>query len=226
MTDRSQPETDGTAALEARLVTDLTPVRRVGAPIWRACLWIAAVAAAAAALAFVNDLDDIRDRLTAMPETWAAIVGSAFTAGLAAVAAFELSLPDRSRLWALAPLPGLALWIGASGMGCARTWLVPGAQVTSFAGTQSCLIFIVGLSVPLSLLMLAMLRRGYSLSPALTGGTAGLAVAAAAATLLDVFHPYDAALDDLIVHVVAVLIVVVVNRLAGGRLLAPASAKG
>lgn len=208
------------AALEARLVADLEPVRRTGAPLPRAVLWLAAVALVAAALAPMADLDGIARRLAASPDMWLAVAGSIGTAALGAVAAFELSLPDRSRFWALLPLPALALWIGASGMGCARSWLVPGTHEASLGETRVCLAFIVGLSVPLSLLMLAMLRRGYSLSPTLTGATGGLAAAAAAATLLNFFHPYDAALDDLLVHAFAVAIVVAVNRLAGGRLLA------
>ena len=44
-------------------------------------------------------------------------------------------------------------------------------------------------------------------------------MAAAAATLLNFFHPFDAALDDLLVHALAVAIVVAANRVAGGRLL-------
>ena len=79
-------------------------------------------------------------------------------------------------------------------------------------------MFIIGLSVPLSVAIFVMLRRGYSLYPTLTGGTAGLAVAAAAATLLNFFHPYDAALDDLLVHATAVLLVVGANRMLGGIL--------
>ncbi len=135
------------------------------------------------------------------------------TAALAALAAFELSLPDRSRLWVLLPLPGAALWIGASGLGCARNWLVPETHVASWAETRVCLSFIVGVSIPLSVLTALMLRRGHSLTPTLTSIVAGLAVAATAATLLNFFHPYDVALDDLLVHAIAVIIVVALNRL-------------
>jgi hypothetical protein len=46
---------------------------------------------------------------------------------------------------------------------------------------------------------------------------AGLASAAAAATLLNFFHPCDAALADLAVHAVAVLIVVAAAREVGRR---------
>jgi hypothetical protein len=79
------------------------------------------------------------------------------------------------------------------------------------------LLFIIGLSVPLSAALIVMLRRAYSLAPPLTAAMAGLASAAAAATLLNFFHPFDAALADLAVHAVAVLIVVAAAREVGRR---------
>jgi hypothetical protein len=86
-------------------------------------------------------------------------------------------------------------------------------------GTEHCLMFILGLSLPLSLLLIVMLRRGFSLRPNLTAIIGGLACASAAATLLNFIHPYDAAATDLTVHAVAVAIVIVANTIYGGRLL-------
>ena len=83
----------------------------------------------------------------------------------------------------------------------------------------SCLMLILGLSVPLSALLIVMLRRGYSLRPHLTAVVAGGACAAAAATLLNFVHPYDAAATDLAAHAVAVAIVILLNRIFGGRIL-------
>ncbi len=200
------------------LVADLAPIQRLRNPALRALGWSALVLVFAAVLACKADLPSIAGRLSAVPDMWLAMAGSTLTAGLAALAAFELSLPDRSRLWALLPLPAIALWIGASGMGCARSWLVPGTREATWGETRLCLTFIAGCSVPLSLVTFAMLRHGRSLSPALTGATAGLAVAAAAATLLNFFHPYDATLDDLVVHAVAVAIVVAANQIGGAVL--------
>ena len=85
---------------------------------------------------------------------------------------------------------------------------------------RDCLMFIVFLSVPLSALLLTMLRRAYPLYPGLTAAIGGLAVAAAAATLLNFFHPYDAAATDLVVHAVAVALVIGANRALGGRIFA------
>jgi hypothetical protein len=63
-----------------------------------------------------------------------------------------------------------------------------------------------------------MLREAFSLLPGVTAAIAGLAVAAASATLLNLFHPFDAALIDLLVHAFAVALVVVVSRVYGARL--------
>ena len=212
--------------LVAGLVADLRPVRRLATPSMRALGWLAMVLALAVALASFANLPAIEHRLMAVPDMWLAVLGSTLTAVLATFAAFQLALPDRSPAWAALPLPGLALWIGASGMGCARTWLIPGTTDISMRETAHCLMFIIGLSVPLTVAIFVMLRRGFSLHPTLTGGTAGLAVAAAAATLLNFFHPYDAALDDLLVHASAVLIVVGANRALGGMLFGPKARRG
>ena len=201
--------------LIATLVADLRPVRRFGSPSWRVAGWLAIVVALAAALACFADLAAIARRLLAVPDMWLAIFGSTLTIVLAATAAFQLNLPDRSPYWGLLPIPGLALWIGASGMGCARIWLVPGTTDAPLGEALHCLTFILAVSVPLSALMLFMLRHGYSLRPSLTGGLAGLSVAAAAATLLTFFHPYDAAVTDLAVHATAVALVILANRIAG-----------
>lgn len=204
------------------LVADLTPVKRLQPPVIRASLWLALVAALGALLASFADLPAIAHRLMGAPDMWLAVAGSALTAILGAVAVFELGLPDRRPLWALLPAPGLLLWIGASGIGCLRTWIVPETHDPSLGEARICFVFIVAVSVPLSLLMIVMIRRACPLRPNLTAAVGGLASAAGAATLLNFFHPYDAAATDLAVHVLAVACVIAANQILGGRLLAPA----
>ena len=164
-------------ALIEMLAADLRPVRRLAPPSLRALGWLAAVGALAAALACFADLGALARRLATAPDMWLAVVGSTLTVVLAAVAAFQTSLPDRKPAWALLPLPGLLLWIGASGLGCLRAWIVPGMHAASPAETRGCLVFILGVSMPLSVLLVAMLRRGYPLRPNLTAATGGLAAA-------------------------------------------------
>ena len=215
--------------LDDRLVralgADLTPVHRLASPGLRLLMWIAILGAVALALAMVSDVGAMIRRLVAAPDMmWLAAIGSMLTAVLAAAAAFELSLPDRKATWALLPLPAFLLWIGASGMGCLRAWALPEAYPMPPVHTEACLIFIVGVSLPLSLLLIVMLRRGFSLRPNLTAIIGGLACASAAATLLNFIHPYDAAATDLAVHAFAVVIVIFVNTIFGGRILVSKSA--
>ena len=91
---------------------------------------------------------------------------------------------------------------------------MPGTHETD---GRVCLVFIIGVSLPLSALLLAMLRRACPLRPGLTAVLGGLAAAAAAATLLNLSHPYDAAATDLTLHALAVGIVVLANRAIGAR---------
>jgi hypothetical protein len=206
--------------LIAALTADLPPVRRLPAPILRALVWLAIVVAIAGALAVFCDVGAVGRRLRASPDVWIAAAGSALTAVLAVIAAFELNLPDRKPLWALLPLPAALLWVVASGIGCLRSWFIADTRPAPLAETGDCLAFIVGLSIPLAAVLIVMLRRGYSLHPNLTLLVGGLACAAAAATLLNFFHPYDATATDLTVHAFAVAIVILATRFFGGRMLA------
>ncbi|MGA2126667.1 MAG: NrsF family protein [Xanthobacteraceae bacterium] len=201
------------------LAEDLTPVERLRPPAMRAAVWLGLVAAIAAALACFSDLSAVAQRLIAAPDLWLAVTGSTLTAGLAAIAAFELSLPDRKPMWAVLPAPGVLMWVGASGLGCLRSWLVPGTHDASLAEAKDCFLFIVGLSIPLSVALFVMLRRACPLQPGLTAAVGGVAVAAAAATLLNFFHPYDAAATDIIVHIIAIAAVVAANRVLADRFL-------
>lgn len=201
------------------LVADLRPVRRLRSPWLRASAWFALVCAVAAVLAMKADVVGVAHRLAAASDMWLAVAGSSLTAALAVIATFQLALPDRHPGWALLPLPALVVWAAASGLGCARAWLVPGTEAASLAQASDCLIFILGLSLPFSVVLFMMVRRSYSMHPVLTAATAGLAAAAAAATLLNFFHPFDATAGDLAVHAAAIALVIGLNRMVGGALL-------
>src|SRR5262249_23862174 len=107
------------------LAADLRPVRRLRPPPFRALAWLAVLAALAIALAAFANLDAVWQRISAAPDLWLAVIGSTLTAILAATAAFELSVPDAPRAWAVLPLPAALLWVGASGFGCLRGWIAP-----------------------------------------------------------------------------------------------------
>ena len=140
-----------------RLAGQLRPVRRVS-PAWLAAGWLLVVIVFAVYLASMSDLHAMMRRLDAAPDMWLAALGSALTGVLAVVAAFMTSVPGRSTRWALLPLPALALWIWESGMGCARGWHLPGVHEASLVDSDQCVTFILGISLPLSLLLMVMLR--------------------------------------------------------------------
>lgn len=199
------------------LAADLKPVRPLPSPLKRALIWLGFVVAAGLVLSLIADLPAFARRLATTPDMWLAMTGSALTAILAAIAAFKLSLPDSSRAWAWLPLPAAVLWVTASGLGCLRDFLLPETHVAPFSETMECLAIILALSVPFSALLFAMLREAFPLLPGLTAAIAGLAVAAASATLLNLFHPFDAAVVDLLVHAFAVALVIVASRAIGMR---------
>ena len=208
-------------ALIDGLVDDLRPTRRLWSPWARAAAWLAVIAFVACVLAYFSNLSDLAYRLRYVPDMWLAVVGSTITTVLGAVATFQLSLPDRSARWAFLPLPGFALWVAATGMGCLRTIVIPDLHPASFEEAHTCFMFIVGTSLPLSILTVLMVRRAFPLRPNLAAATGGLAVSAAAATLLNFFHPYDVGTIDFAVHIVAIALVIALNRAVGGRLLTP-----
>ena len=201
--------------LIGELTGNLRPVQPLP-PAWlRAIGWLAVAAAFGAVFACFADMHAFRDRLASVPDMWLSVLGSTATAVLAAFAVFQTSVPGRNLSWALLPLPAALLWIGASGAGCVRAWIVPGTNEASLTEARTCLVFIIGISLPLSLLLFGMLQRACPLRPGVTSALGGLAAAAAAATLLNFFHPYDAAATDLLIHCFAVGIVVLANRVIG-----------
>jgi len=179
--------------------------------------------AAIAAVLFMHYGDThMLQRWAGAPDLAWAGAGAVLTAITAAWAAFALSVPGRRAAWAWLPLPGALLWIGASGLGCLRPWLAPDTHIATLSEAPDCLVFIISFSIPLSALLIWLLRRAYPLRPTLTAVMAGLASAAASASLLEICHAFDAAATDLLTHALAVSIVIALNAAMGGRLLSKA----
>ena len=178
----------------------------------RAVLWLDAVVLAALALALGGKLPALGHGLGIW--TWTASAGSTLTAVLAALAAFELTAPGRGRAWGWLPVPGFALWVGASGLGCLA--LPGGTDVwgDTLAEAGECLAFLLKISAPLLALMLFMLWRAAPLMPWRAVAMGGIASAGAAASLLALVHPHDAALLDLGAHAIAAAVVLAVGAVA------------
>ena len=201
------------------LGAELVPVRRLRPPWLRALGWLLAVAVLAAVLLMHYGSAGMLRRWSGAPDLAVAGIGALLTAVTAAWAAFALGVPGRRGAWAWLPLPAVLLWLGASGLGCLREWIAPGTHVGNAHETGDCLVFIVSFSVPLSALLIALLRRACPLRPIRTAVLVGLASAAASASLLEICHAVDSAATDLLMHAIAVALVVAANAAMGGRLL-------
>lgn len=214
MSDRPQHD-----VLIRSLGEQLTPVRRL-LPPWRRVLgWVLVIAVAAALLLMHYGATPMMSRWSQHPDLGLAAIGALLTTVTAAWAAFAVSVPGRSRAWAWLPVAPLMLWVSASGVGCLRSLLVPGGHGLHVVG--DCLLFILGFSVPLSALMIWLLRRAFPLAPVLTATLGGLACASAAAVLLEICHNFTSTFTDLISHAIAIALVISINAAMSGRLLQP-----
>jgi hypothetical protein len=196
-----------TEQLIGSLAHGLQPVRPMLPPAVRSLLWLAgaALAIALAVLGFAN-LDVFAAR-SADPRLALECAAILLTGVSAVMAAFHLSLPDRSELWRYAPLPPLALWIGTSSLGCLRNGLGLGASGDRLGESPHCFAFIIAVSVPFAALLYLALRRARPLQPLPVALYGALGVAALAAFTLQFFHPFDTTLIDFALHAAAVLVV-------------------
>ena len=200
------------------LVANLRPVRRLRPPLLRALCWLAAAAVTFAALAAIRGLrPDLPQRLVE-PRFFLAMAGALLTGILAAVAAFMLSLPDRSRLWALLPSPALLIWLSAIGAQCLTNWVSAAPGSIRLGETAQCFATLLFVSLPLSLVMFFMLRRAPLLRPGETTFCGSLAVAAMTASALSLFHELDATVMIIIWNLGAAALVLASASLLGLRI--------
>jgi hypothetical protein len=197
-----------TEDLIGRLAAELRPVRRLAPPLLRAAGWIGfAVVVVAACVAIFGPRHDLMERL-GRPHEVAQLVFALATGLLAAIAAFELSLPDRPARWALLPLPAAAAWVGSLGLGCLADVARMGPQALVLGTSWGCFRFIVLMGVPLSLSLVWMLRHAGPIRPVPVAALGGLAGAAIASVGLSLFHHLDAAAMVLAWHGGTTLLVV------------------
>jgi len=181
-----------TPDLIASLAANATPVRRLRPPVMRAACWLLLAAVVLTLLAINQGTrPDLVERLRE-PTFATGLAASLLTGVLAAIAAFLVSLPDRSRLWLLLPLPALVLWLSNIGYQCLVQWIDIGPDGVSLGEAARCFATLVLTSLPLSLAMLVMLRYAAPLRPTAVALMGSLAVAAITATALSLFHTIDA----------------------------------
>jgi hypothetical protein len=210
--------------LITQLSAGLRPVRRVMAP-WRAALtWLAmASLLVGGAIAVSGFRHDIAARLMLMEEQ-VNLAAALATGVAAAVAAFQLALPDRSPRWGLLPLPFAALWVSGLGWGCLEDLAERGTlgMGTSFG----CMRFILGFGVPLTLAMLWMARHAAPVRPRPVAALGGLAAAAVASVGLSLVHHLNAAAMVLVWHGGSVALVTALSWLWGPKAMRAAEPRG
>jgi hypothetical protein len=208
-----------TDELIASLATDLRPVRRVRPPVVAALAWVAAAAVAVGlAVLWVGPREDLAQRF-ANGADLTPMLAAVATGVLAALAAFECALPDRSGRWALLPLPGVAAWVAALGWGCVQEVMASGAQALYLGTSFQCIAFISGLGVPLALGMMWLSRHAAALRAGPVSALGGLAAAALASAGLSCVHYLNAAAMILVWHGLAVVLVTVAASVAGPRIM-------
>lgn len=205
---------DPTEALISSLGAGLRPVRPLAPPARRASLVLGLLAAVVAGLVAATHAWAPFLARMAHPAMGVECLATLLTGIVAVLAAFQASVPGSAWSWRWAPLPPLALWLAASGAGCLRNGAGLGAAGDRFGESPGCFGFIVGASLPLALLLGALLRRARPIEPLPVALLGALGVAALAAFVLQFFHPFDTTAIDLAFHAAAVALVVGVGAAA------------
>ena len=218
-----------TPDLIGALAANLAPVRRLRPPVTRALSWLLLAALLLAVLAVSQGIrPDLAQRLHG-PSFILGVAGASLTGILAAVAAFMLSLPDRSRFYLLLPAPALVLWLSTIGYQCLTNWVSLEPNGIRLGETARCFATLVLTSLPLSLAMVVMLRYAAPLRPTTVTLTGSLAVAAITATALSLFHDLDATVMILMWNLGTAALFVGMGGAFGGKMFswaAPISVRG
>lgn len=202
------------------LSAEAKPVRRLRPPLFRTCLWLSLAGLILVLLGILQGIRaDIFDRLS---EAIFAVrlAGALATGVLAAMAAFYLSLPDRSRLWILLPMPAVALWASTIGYGCLTNWVNLEPDGLRLGTAAQCFATLLLTSLPLSLVMLGMLRHAAPLRPATVAMVGGLAISGITAAALSIFHNIDATVMVLLWNLGTTAIVTTLAGAFGRRMFA------
>ncbi len=210
-----------TDALITELVTKAGAVRPLAAPLWRGLGTIVLLAfAASTVIALFGDLQGLSARYSGRHLLMVLEMGAMLLTGvIAIVGAFFISIPGRSRLWLLAPLPSLVAWIGLSGLGCYQDFLRFGGGGVAAGDSMTCLMLLLGGGLLVGLPLLLLLARARPVEPLPVALLGGLGAAAASAFLLQFFHPFALTAIDLGAHLLGVSLIVAIASLSRRRTL-------
>lgn len=206
-----------TEELIEALAGGLAPVRRLRPPAMRAAAGIALGTLVVAALVLLRGTrHDLADRLRE-PAWWVQVASAWLAGATATLACFEAALADRSRLWLLLPLPALALWFAGFGWGCLGDWVAIPAGADIDGQTESCLVTLVGASLPLGLAIWVALRRTRPLHGAQAAWLAGIAVAGYADTAHLLVNTVDPSALVLTINILPSTLIAIAVWAAGRR---------
>ncbi|HEY4250859.1 MAG TPA: NrsF family protein [Roseomonas sp.] len=208
-----------TEELIADLSRGLAPVRRLPGPGALTLRWLAiAVVVVALAVAMHGLRHDLAARLAAGLDL-RQMLAAGLTGVLAAIAAFQLSFPDRDPRWVLLPLPAFALWLANLGWGCMQDFARLGPDGLHLTMSFPCLGFILGFGLPLSFAMAWLGRHAAALRPGPVAALGGLAAASITNIGLTLVHHLDAAAMVLAWHGLAILVTTAAAAVLGPRVM-------
>ena len=207
------------------LASRAAPVQRLRRPTVRAGLWLLLAAGIVGLLVIGQGIrPDLRQRL-GEPVFVVGIAAMVLTGICAAIAAFMLSLPDRPGYWAVLPLPPFAAWVSTIGYQCVTNWVVLNSAGMRWGETARCFSTLALASLPLSLVILVMLRYAAPLRPTLVTLVAGLAVSAITAAAMALIHDLDASVMILMWNLGTAAVIAGLGGAFGRRMLAWAAAR-
>lgn len=198
-----------------------TRVRPLASPLRRTLLWLVLATLVLTVIVALNGLHPGALRTLQAPAARLEWIASLLVGVLAAYATFQVSVPGRSSRWAWLPLPALALWLAGMGWGCLQELARLGPSALAFhAGSAECAQAIALTSLPLSLVMLLLVRHAGVVRPALTAMLATLSTAALASAGIGLIHAGETMLMVLLFHFGMVAALCGLSLMLGRRLFA------
>lgn len=193
-----------------QLGRDLQPVRRTPAPGTRLLRWLAMALPCAVAASLL-----VQRTLTDWSQPGAALavlqLMLAFLLGTLAIrSAFSMSIAGRRSISWKALLPIGLLWLGIS-----LSSMPPGAAPTHTDDSVRCFTFLLVVSLPMMVLMIASLRQTRALQPVRSLAMGGLGVACMAVSLLAFCHPFHLHPLDFVTHLAAIITIIALTIITG-----------
>jgi hypothetical protein len=207
------------------LVSTASPVRRLRSPLQRAVIWLAFAGVVLALLSIEHGLRaDLAVHL-GQSLFLIGIVAAAATGIIAAVAAFMISIPDRSSWCLLLPLPTLVVWISTISYGCFFDWISIGPDGLRMGEALGCFASLLLTSVPLAIALVAMLRYAAFLRTGAVILMGSLAVGAITSTALMLIHDLDATVMILVWNLGTAAMISALGNLLGPRMFSWAASR-